>query len=481
MNINNSIYHIVLYSFIRSSRYYNMMRSQLVPQTSVGRLVSFNVDAPEYTRHSQSQHQVPQSPEIPALVPLSLATNANANDDNGEKTMLWNNIANLFFKTDKHEAELQECNEALTQSANDILRELQEIKTELADVQEKQLMTTQVRKIKKYVNKKCEKLRENVTYGSFNADNEIFSYINKIRAEMDKRITQLETENAELHEELSALHQTYDNDYDMFVKRENDLMAKVDAAVKMTDALNQRVKDCEFMFARRIQESQYEMEQSQYTMAGDLREEFARAITREIQSDSNTNVKLIQSVNDEMTELVTRSNEYHSHRFFGLLEELKNTRSDYENKLDTLKKSIVMVDAELSDTKEKIDFLTEEVAQASNDVYDVKERITETTDTIYRELDRDYYDLKDYVKRRIQRESKKKMRDTSATTTSFSDLATNVIGEIMNPIQVIANEYADDNKEKTQVIHQDPYQDIDNDHVIIMDENMFRSDDSDLE
>jgi len=465
------------------------MRSQLVPQTSVGRLVSLNVDTPEYMRHLQSHHQhqqAPQSPEIPTLVPLSLA--AAANDDNGEKTMMWTNIADLFSKTDKHEAELQECNEALTRSANDIIQELQEIKTELADVQQKQLLTTQVSKIKKYVNKKCEKLRENVTYGSFNADNEIFSYINKIRAEMDKRMTQLETENAELREELTALHQTYDDDYEMFVKRENDLMEKLDAAVQMTDALNQRVKDCECMFARRIQEARTEMEQTQYALAGDLREEFARAITREIEFDSKTNVKLVQSVNNEMTELVTRSNEYHSHRFFGLLEELKNTRSDYENKLDTLKKSIGMVDAELSDTKEKVDFLTEEVAQASNDVYDVKERITDTTETLYRELDRDYYDLKDYVKRSIRREGKKN-RDAadaaadaagSSSSRTLSELASNVIETIMDPIQVIANEYAD---EKGAQDHQrDDDDDDDNqDHVIIMDENMFRSDDSDVE
>lgn len=459
------------------------MRTQLVPQTSVGRLVSLNVDAPEYMRHLPSHHQhAPQSPEIPALVPLSLAATANANDDNGEKTMLWNNIANLFSKTDKHEAELQECNEALTRSANDILQELQEIKTELVDVQQKQLLTTQVRKIKKYVNKKCEKLRENVTYGSFNADNEIFSYINKIRAEMDKRMTQLETENAELREELTALHQTYDDDYEMFVKRENDLMEKLDAAVQMTDAVNQRVKDCESMFARRIQEAQNEMEQSQYTLAGDLREEFARAITREIEFDSKTNVKLIQSVNDEMTELITRSNEYHSHRFFGLLEELKNTRTDYENKLDTLKKSIGMVDAELSDTKEKVDFLTEEVAQASNDVYDVKERITDTTDTLYRELDRDYYDLKDYVKRSIRREGKKNRDAADAAAApgrSLSELATNVIGAIMDPIQVIANEYADEKREQDQ--HNNNDDDDQEEHVIIMNENMFRSDDSDVE
>jgi hypothetical protein len=463
------------------------MRTQLVPQTSVGRLMSLNVDAPEYTRHFQSHHhqQAPQSPEIPALVPLSLA--ATANDDNGEKTMMWTNIADLFSKTDKHEAELHQCNEALTRSANDIIQELQEMKTELADVQQKQLLTTQVRKIKKYVNKKCEKLRENVTYGSFNADNEIFSYINKIRAEMDKRMTQLETENAELREELTALHQTYDNDYDMFVKRENDLMEKLDTAVQMTDALNQRVKDCEFTFARRIQEAQSDMEQSQYTLAGDLREEFARAITREIEFDSKTNVKLVQSVNDEMTELVTRSNEYHSHRFFGVLEELKNTRSDYENKLDTLKKSIGMVDAELSDTKEKVDFLTEEVAQASNDVYDVKERITETTDIIYRELDRDYYDLKDYVKRSIRRENKKN-RDAadaaaagSSTSRSLSELASNVIGAIMDPIQVIANEYADEKGAEDRCHNQEQHDDDDQDHVIIMDENMFRSDDSDVE
>jgi len=448
-----------------------MMRTQLIPQTSVGRLVSLNIDghSREYTpRPTQSAE-----PEIPALLPLSLATaNNTTNDDNGEKTMMWTNIARLFSKTDNHDAELQECNDTLTRISNDIIQELLDVKTELADVQQKQ--SSQVRKIKKYVNRKCDNLRENVTYGSFNADNEIFLYINKIRAEMDERFTKLEMENEALREELAELHQTYDKDYNEFVNRENELMAKLDAVVKLSESVNQRAIDCEFTFTKQIQNVENNMKESQFMMAGDLREEFAYSISRSIECDSNTNVKLIQSVNDEMTELITKSNEFHSYRYFSLLEEMKNTRSDYEGKLETLKKSIGMVDAELSDTKEKLEFLTEEVAQASNDVYDVKENLTETKDCIYREMNRDYYDLKDYVKNKVRQESKK-LRDTAATSSSksLSNLTTNVIEAIIDPIQVIAEEYADDKNVF-------PEQDED-ENVIIMDADMFRSEDSDIE
>ena len=66
-----------------------------------------------------------------------------------------------------------------------------------------------------------------------------------------------------------------------------------------------------------------------------------------------------------------------------------------------------MVDAELSDTKETVDFLKDEVAQTSNDVYDIKEdALSGLKEDIYHELDRDYYDLKSYVKRTMNRHKK---------------------------------------------------------------------------
>lgn len=447
------------------------MRTPLVPQTSVGRLVSLHVDG-------RGGNEYPQSTDIPALMPLSVTGTAStastaSTDDNGEKTMIWTNIANLFSKTDHHQDEIQEWTEKYSRSTNDILQELQDIKAELAEVQSKQLLTSQVRKIKKYVSKKCEKMREDINYGSFNADNEIFAYINKMRAEMEQKMTKLEAENAALREELTALHNTYDNDYNTFVERENDLMSQMNAAVQLAEAVSDRVKDCEFTFARRLEEERNATAQTQHTMAGDLREEFVRSITKENEMERKTQLNWLQGVHDELVDLVTRSNEYHSHRYFGLVEQVNKTHDTCQDMCQTLKNSIGMVDAELSDTKEKVEFLTEEVAQANNDVYDVKEQVTETKEEIFREMDRDYYDLKDYVKRRVQQVTKKQQKDTTR-----SDIASNIVDTILNPIQEHAeNERADGagNVDANacasfiQQAHED-------DHVIIMDESMFQSD-----
>jgi chromosome segregation ATPase len=119
-----------------------------------------------------------------------------------------------------------------------------------------------------------------------------------------------------------------------------------------------------------------------------------------VEFESKTSAQLVQSVNDELTSLITRSNEIHSYRYFGTVDEMKQLQENCQ----TLKQSIGMVDAELSDTKETVDFLKDEVAQTSNDVYDIKEdALSGLKEDIYHELDRDYYDLKSYVKRTMNR------------------------------------------------------------------------------
>jgi molybdopterin converting factor small subunit len=69
-----------------------------------------------------------------------------------------------------------------------------------------------------------------------------------------------------------------------------------------------------------------------------------------------------------------------------------------------------MVDAELSDTKETVEYLKDEVGDAVNTVSEVEERVSDLEDdlikqrnSIYRDMDGDYSDMKDYVKHRIQR------------------------------------------------------------------------------
>jgi len=385
--------------------------SNSIPHTSVGKLVSISVDNPKY--YTPQSHRASSPP--PPLFPISVsaaaaaATTAAADCDNEEKTMLWSNVAALFAKCEQTETDLQtqrEYYDTLTRGTDELYQELQDTKNELAqiqdDISQKNMRTAHVvRKLKKYVNTKCE----TVSYGAFNADNEVFAYIDKIRAEFDGRIQKLETDNQELREELSRCHATYDSDYTLFIERENDLMDKLSCATQMVEKLNERVKQHEATLMTQIQKGLNYAEQHQHKIAGDLREEFARAITREIEMESKVSVKLVQSVNDELTDLITRSNEYHTVRYYGMMDDL-----------NTLKQSIGMVDAELSDTKETVDFLKDEVAQSSNDVYDMKEELAEWKDDIYSELDRDYYDLKDYVRHRIHRHDKQKHAAAAANT-----------------------------------------------------------------
>jgi uncharacterized phage infection (PIP) family protein YhgE len=175
------------------------------------------------------------------------------------------------------------------------------------------------------------------------------------------------------------------------------------------------------------------IEQRLHHVAGDLREEFAHAITREVEFESKTSAQLVQSVNDELTELITRSNQYHSHRYFGMVEDVKQVRE----MCDTLKKSIGMVDAELSDTKETVDFLKDEVAQSSNDVYDIKENLADLKEDIYSEMDRDYYDMKGYVRHKIHQHNK--ASHTPAAPTPTTSDSTNETG---NGIQLNVDELA---------------------------------------
>jgi chromosome segregation ATPase len=384
--------------------------SHNIPQTSNGRLVSLSVDNPKY--------YVPAlKDEIPAMLPLSYAqmnncgsssgkggkkAQAAADDDSEEKTMLWKNIAALFDKCEKTEENVV----SLTRGTDEIYQELQDVRTEIAQVVQPDIIaaTTKdshdTRKMRKYVAKKCKRAQETASYGAYNADVEIFAYIEKVRGEFDAKIQKLEKENTELREELGALHDTYDKDYDVFVERENALMSKLNRAIQATDVLNERIKNHEGIYMKQLQELRDRTDQQFYNHSGDLREEFTRAITREVEFESKTSAQLVQSVNDELTSLITRSNEIHSYRYFETVNEMKQLQENCQ----TLKQSIGMVDAELSDTKERVDFLKDEVAQTSNDVYDIKEdALSVLKEDIYHELDRDYYDLKSYVKRVMNR------------------------------------------------------------------------------
>lgn len=333
------------------------MSSRPVPQ--YGRLVPLTLD--NYAVATASS-----SPPPPPLVPI---------DDSEEKTMLWRNIADLFTKYDD-----------TARTSNDVYQELQDVRGEIenvrADFTENNVLTKHIRKIRKYVNKKCNEVRDNANYSTEGATNELFSYVDTVRAEIEKRTARIEADIVELND-------TYYRDYQMFIRREDDLMAKLNEAVTKNEDMCARM---EATFMKKLQQVRNEMEQRFHTMAGDLREEFAHSITKELTFE-----------HDEMVDLVKRSNEIHTHRFFTVAEDVKQVRENCH----TLKQSIGMVDAELSDVKETVEHLTDESGQNRTDISDLTEDVKVMKDDMYYEMDRDYYDMKDYVKRRINRHEKK--------------------------------------------------------------------------
>ena len=450
-----------------------MSSSRAIPQTSVGRLVSLCVDNPQY-------YSAPVSSSMPSLLPLSAAAAAaavgttNKQDENDEQMMLWKNIANLFAKYDNLESVIQDQKESTDRCADEVYQEVQEVRADIervqSDLTENNVLSKHIRKIRKYVNKKCEKLQEDINYGTSCADDEIFAYIETLRSDFDSRIQNLLDANTRQAQEMSELNDTYYRDYEMFVRRENDLMSKLDAALHMNEDLNNRIKQFEDVMMRQMKimndqittardELRNEMVQRDFALAGDLREEFVHAITKEVAFESKTSAQLVQTVNDELTDLVTRSNQYHSHRFFGMVEDIKQIRENGE----TLKKCIGMVDAELSDVKETVEHLTDEVGQNTTDVSNVGEDLADFKEDMYRELDRDYYDLKDHVKRQMSRHEKKYQHRHDAPPAV-------VDAQNTDAVQMIANEYAEEPENP---------QPNDDEHVIVIDENMFRSDDED--
>jgi len=483
-----------------------------------------SVDNSKYYTSQQLQQRSSSPP--PPLFPILSSGGGGggyhqasaADADADEKTMLWKNIATLFAKSEQNESEIihhKDIYDKITRGTDELYREVQDLKT--LRCEERDDDDSLKKKMKKYVDKKCEKVRETVSYGAYNADNEIFAYIDKVRTEFEAKTKTMEAKITRLNAKLDEVDKVYDMDYEMFVERENSLMAKLEQAVKTTETLSQRIKDNEDIMMRQLQELREYTQQQQYRAAGDLREEFTRAICNEVEMESKVSALLVQSVNDEltsltlrsteetcrrikdledfidgafvdglradlsgaitseaervseqMTDLVTRSNEYHTARYVGVLGELENMRETHK----TLKQSIGMVDAELSDVKENVEFLNAEVAESSNDVYDMKEEMAEWKDIVYREMDRDYYDLKDYVKRRMHRHERQE--HVEAPDAGEADA-----------LQMIATEYAAEEPEPERQQQQQQQQQQQpppaeheyDEHVIIIDADAFMSDD----
>jgi uncharacterized protein YlzI (FlbEa/FlbD family) len=207
--------------------------------------------------------------------------------------------------------------------------------------------------------------------------------------------------------------------------------------------------------------------QRDFRLIGDMRQEFARAISKELEVESNHNAKNLQQTTDELTQLITTSNEYHSYRYFGMVEEMKK----YLENSETLKRSIGMVDAELSVVKEQLEEVTEDVRKNKRDVIYVNEDLAELKETTYNELDRDYYDLKDYVKRLMRRHNHNYHHPCQITEKASIQQD--------DAVQLIVDEYAEQvETQATAQVAQEPALE-DDEHLIIIDENTFRIDGDD--
>lgn len=464
----------------------------------MGRLVGLTVDNPKYYAAPVSS-SVSSDSSPPHLIPISAAESSAAaasashnNNNNDEQTMLWRNIATLFTRCEQNDAEIQKqredydpCIGELNRVTDDLYQETRDLKCRISEVSTEMLdeLDSKLRQMKKhtrkYVSKKFNKAKQTASGAAFDSDMEVFKYVDTVREEFVDANSQLKEEmltlRQEIHEEHSDLNDVYYRDYKMFLQRENEMMAKLDAAVKMNEATNQRMKDMEEFFMKQIQQAR---NYADTHVAGDLREEFSAAICREVAFESKVSADLVQGVHNELTDLVTRSNEYHSARYFGTVEDVKQLRETCQ----TLKQSIGMVDAELSDTKEIVEFLKDEVGQATNTVdemtYTVAEintAIVKQKEEIYDEMDQDYNDMKDYVKRRIQRHVRH-----SHQKTPVADADADAPSEYMDGISMIVSEYSEaavDAAISADALAADAEAAAEDENVIIMDDTCFISDD----
>jgi hypothetical protein len=460
------------------------------PQTSIGRLVSITVDNPKYYTAPMSSSPS-ASPTIPHLIPIASASAAST-AHNDEQTMLWRNIATLFSRCEQNELEIKKQREdydpcigvlnhatdELVQDTRDLKCRIDELSNELSDELDSKI--GQMKKhTRKYVSKKVNNTKQAASGSAFDADMEVFKYVDSVREEFVDTNSQLKEELAllrqELHEEISELNDTYYRDYKMFIQREEDLMAKLDAAAKMNEATNQRIKDLEECLMKQIQQVR---NYADTHVAGDLREEFSAAICREVAFESKVSAELVQGVHNEFTDLITRSNEYHSARYFGTVEDVKQVREMCQ----TLKQSIGMVDAELSDTKEIVEYLKDEVGHTVNSVTDLEDKVCDLTEElveqkadIYNEMDHDYSDMKDYVKRRIQRHVRHSHHQETPVPVPVP-VETTTVTEETDPISMIVTEYSEDAPDAVTADAPDARVEEDDDNIIIMDDTCMISD-----
>ena len=479
-------------------------------QKSAGKLVSLLVESP-------NQNEVPASPSMPELIPVSSShplfddvceprtifynksnaykantvinkelapaaaaaapVPASVSAHNDEQSMLWQNVATLFVKCEDNASnitgirdEYDPCIGQLNSYTDDLYAKLQTSSLEISDCRAQMLdMKKNTKKkfksVKKMMNRKMEKCKRGSSSAAFDADMEVFKYIDTLRIQIDELRGTVEKQKDEIdelsglkhhidkmREEVSDLNDLYDDDYHRFCKREDELMDKIaaahdeglnahtfainakqnsdsriDAAIKAIETwgsdiyrlgeevknMNREIRDdieierhsTEYWVdcaLKTFQQEKLARLESQIanarsyadtTVAGDLREEFSNAIVREITFE-------VDGLRTELVDLITRSNEIHSARYFQSVSDLQQVKDDTERSVQTLKHSIELVDLELADVKESVEFSKEYMTDLSIEIEDQKELIIHE---IHSEMDRDYRDLKKFVRRNMNK------------------------------------------------------------------------------
>ena len=565
-------------------------------QKNAGKLVSLLVESP-------NQNEVPVSPSMPELIPASslgggmsshplfddvceprtiFYKNANntsntnvkkeltpvspppavsASAHNEEQSMLWQNVATLFVKCEDNASnitgirdEYDPCIGQLNSYTDDLYAKLQTSTSEIADCRAQMLelkknTKKKLKSAKKFVNRKLEKCKRGSSTAAFDADMEVFKYIDTLRIQIDELRGTVEKQKDEIHElslgltrhmdkmreEVSDLNDLYDDDYHRFCKREDELMDKIaaahdeglnahtfainakqnsdsriDAAIKAIETwgsdiyrLGEEVKNMNREIRDDIEIERHSTEywvdctlktfeqeklarlESQIAnarsyadtkVAGDLREEFSNAIVREITFESKANADLVDGLRTELVDLITRSNEIHSARYFQSVSDMQQVKDETERSVQTLKHSIELVDLEVCDVKESVEFSKEYMTDLSIEIEDQKELIIHE---IHSEMDRDYRDLKKYVRRNMNKhlleehpeddadadEVENEMHTDMAVNSTSVSTGTAAAAAAAEPAAV----EADVTREQT----------INEDMVIIMDDADFNSTDDD--
>ena len=582
-----------------------------------GELVSLNIEGPK-----QKETPIPVSPSMPALIPASslrsnsgvaslpcfddvceprtifnnntntkIVTNEKSRSllsdaaHNDEQTMLWQNIAKLFAKSENNECEIThirgdyaQSNKDLKELTVELYARLQSCKGDVTEV--KQNTKNKLKSFKRMFQRKIKKVKQTAASAANDADMEVFKYIDTLRIQIDELRETTEKQNAKIEElsrvnasyassnnnfddvdindlkykmkkmqeEIADLNELYDDDFHRFCRREDDLKDKIaavhdeassahtfslsakqnsderiDAAVKAIETWGSDIYRIEQEMKNMSREIRDDMETGQQAseywiecelnsfkvekqrinieiqgvrsyidavVAGDLREEFARAISREVEFESKVSAELVQGVHNELTaktqelhneiiDMITRSNEIHTERHFHALAEVQKSKEDATSMCQALKNSIGYVDCELSEVKENLDFVKEDIASLNIEIEDQKESLR---GDIYADMDADYYDLKKYVYSKF----KKHMKHEHSEVKEASDAAAAAAEAGADDVKVVDNANGAD-QENLQVLSTESNEDVvaesnvvngkDTDIVIIMDDASYHTSD----